>query len=229
MQQALKASIPLLLTLLLTKAAGIRTKEAYVTRDGLRIHLCEKYRQDQEAAFGRTGKVVLLVHGGTRSGRPLFDLQIRDHSLMDFLASNGYDVWTIDIHGYGHSDKTDKDWSDSRSAAADIAAAVAYITKLRGVAQINLLGASAGTQRAGVFAMDNPESVAKLILYAPFWKGTAAYGEFQRKRRENGGQPLPQYRVNTEDSLRNDLVRADLAKRPDFEEDVVLLSFFDRP
>lgn len=139
---------------------------------------------------------------------------------MDFLATNGYDVWAIDIYGYGHSDKTDKDWSDSRSAAADIAAAVAYITRRRGVAKINLLGASAGTQRAGVFAMENRERVAKLVLYAPFWKGTTAFREFQRKRRENGGQPLPQYRVNTAESLRNDLLRADLAKPPDFDEDV---------
>lgn len=65
--------------------------------------------------------------GGTWSGRPLFDLQIRDYSLMDFLAENGYDVWAIDLHGYGRSDKTDEDWTDSHSAAADIATAVGYI------------------------------------------------------------------------------------------------------
>jgi pimeloyl-ACP methyl ester carboxylesterase len=50
---------------------------------------------------------------------------------MDFLAQNGYDVWAVDIHGYGHSEKTANDWIDSHSAAADIAAAVEYITKLR--------------------------------------------------------------------------------------------------
>ena len=38
--------------------------------------------------------------------------QIRDYSLMDLLATNGYDVWAIDIHGYGHSDKTDGRVSD---------------------------------------------------------------------------------------------------------------------
>ena len=240
MKQAAKAITPLLLALFLTTAlaifangqisasqnpsvsvAPIQKKESYVIRDGLRIYLWEKYLEGHDEAFSRTGKVVLLVHGGVRSGRPLFDLQIRDYSLMDFLAKNGYDVWAIDIHGYGHSDKTEKDWSDSHSAAADIAAAVAYIMKLRGVTKINLLGCSAGTQRAGVFAMENPDKVAKLILYAGFWKGTAESAEFNRKRIENGGKPLPQYRVNTEESLRSDFVTGDLAQHPQFEEDVV--------
>jgi pimeloyl-ACP methyl ester carboxylesterase len=52
---------------------------------------------------------------------------------MDSLAKVGYDVWAVDIHGYGHSDKTDKDWSGLQSAVADIAAAVEYITKIRAV------------------------------------------------------------------------------------------------
>jgi len=202
-------------------ANEIRGKEHYVVRDGLRIYLWEKYKESLEESFSRTGKVALLVHGGTRSGRPAFDLQIRDYSLMDFLAANSYDVWAIDIHGYGHSDKTDKDWSDSRSSAADIATAVAYITKLKGVTKVNLLGWSAGTQRAGVFAMDYPDKVAKLILYAPVWKGTAEFLAFNKKRIENGGQPLPQYHVNTKESLRSDFLSGDLAQHPQFEEDVV--------
>ncbi len=203
------------------RAKAIRGKEHYVIRDGLRIYLWEKFREGQEASFSRTDKVALLVHGGVRSGRPLFDLQIRDYSLMDFLAAHGYDVWAIDIHGYGHSDKTEKDWSDSHSAAADIAAAVEYITKLRGVTKINLLGCSAGTQRAGLFAMENPDKVAKLILYAGFWKGTAEFRALNAKRIENGGKPLPQYRVSSEESLRSDFVTGDLERHPQFEEDVV--------
>jgi pimeloyl-ACP methyl ester carboxylesterase len=196
-------------------ATPITGKEHYVMRDGLRIYLWEKYKGGNEESFSRTGKVALLVHGGTRSGRSLYDLQGRDYSLMDFLARNDYDVWAIDIHGYGHSDKTATDWIDSHSAAADIAAAVDYIVKLRGVAKINLLGCSAGTQRAGVFTMEHPDKVAKLILDAGFWKGTAEFRELNRKRIENGGQPLPRYRPTTEADFRSDFVEGQ------FEEDVV--------
>jgi pimeloyl-ACP methyl ester carboxylesterase len=201
----------------------ISAKAHYALRDGLRIYLWEKYKAGSEDSFGRSGKIALLVHGGTWSGRPDFDLQIRDYSLMDLLAANGYDVWAIDIHGYGHSDKTDKDWSDVQSAAADIDAAVEYLTKLRGVSKVDLLGWSAGTQRAGLYAMQHPERVGKLILYAPQWKGTAEYRELVRKRIENGGKPLGQYRINTELAARSDFVHGELALHPQFEEDVVAL------
>ena len=174
----------------------------------------EKYLPEQESFFGRTGKVVRLVHGGTRSGRSIYDLQIRDYSLMDFLARNDYDVSSIDIHGYGHSDKG-SDWIDAHSAAADIASAVDYITKLRGLGKIDLFGASAGTQRAGVYAMEHPDKVAKLILHAAFWKATAEFREMNRKRIENGGQPLPRTRPTTEADFREGFVPGQ------FEQDVV--------
>jgi pimeloyl-ACP methyl ester carboxylesterase len=205
-----------------TATTPISASAHYASRDGLRIYLWEKHKAGLEE-FSKSGKVALLVHGGTWSGRPDFDLQIRDYSLMDLLATNGYDTWAIDIHGYGHSDKTDKDWSGVQSAAADIDAAVEYITKLRSVTKIDLLGWSAGTQRAGLYVMQHPERVAKLILYAPAWKGTAEYREQVRKRIENGGKPLGQYRINNEAAARNDFVRDELALHPQYEEDVVAL------
>ncbi|HEY4444055.1 MAG TPA: alpha/beta fold hydrolase, partial [Steroidobacteraceae bacterium] len=206
-----------------TAANPISGKAHYALRDGLRIYLWEKYKAGTEGSFGRSGKIALLVHGGTWSGRPDFDLHIRDYSLMDLLATNGYDVWAIDIHGYGHSDKTDKDWSGVQSAAADIDAAVEYIAKLRAVSKVDLLGWSAGTQRAGLYAMQHPERVGKLILYAPQWKGTAEYRDKVRNRIENGGKPLGQYRINTEAAARSDFVEGELARDPQFEEDVVAL------
>ena len=84
-------------------------KEHYALSNGLKIFLWEKYHKDFDKTFKQSRKIVLLVHGKTWSGRPDFDLQIRDYSVMDFLARNGYDVWSIDIHGYGRSEKTDKD------------------------------------------------------------------------------------------------------------------------
>jgi hypothetical protein len=66
------------------RPADIRGDEHYAIRDGLRIYLWEKRKAALEATFATSGKVALLVHGGTWSGRPDFDLQIRDYSLRIF-------------------------------------------------------------------------------------------------------------------------------------------------
>ncbi len=137
--------------------------------------------------------------------------KIRDYSLMDFFAQHEYDVWAIDIHGYGHSDKTD-DWIDVKSAAADISAGVEYIAKLRGVSKVDLFGCSAGTQRAGLYTMEHPERVARLILQAGFWKGSEESRAMNRKRIENGGQPLPRNRPTTEADFRDGFVPANSSR-----------------
>lgn len=181
------------------RTKGIIGKDHYALSNGLKIYLWEKYHRDFDKTFKQSGKIVLLVHGTTWSGRPNFDLQIRDYSVMDFLALNGYDVWTIDIHGYGRSEKTDKDWSDAESSARDIGAAVDHITRQRGVDKISILGWSCGAQRVGLYAMDHPERVGKLILYATAWK---------EGRPGSKLMPLPkeQYRTNDEAAARSDFI-----------------------
>ncbi len=176
----------------------ISGKDHYVMSNGLKVYLWEKSHKDFVKTFKQTNKIVLLVHGATWSGRPDFDLQIRDYSLMDFLAKNGYDVWAIDIHGYGRSEKTEKDWSDTASAAGDIGAAVDYITKERGVEKISILGWSWGTQTTGLYTMQHPEKVDKLILYAMAWKPNPAA--------KSAPLPKEQYRINDEAAARSDFI-----------------------
>ena len=189
------------------KAEPVVGKEHWVVSNGLKISRWEKYQAKNLPSFGRTGKIVLFVHGATWSGRPDFDLQIRDYSVMDYFARNGYDAWSIDIHGYGRSEKTDKDWSDTQSAANDIGAAIDYITALRKVEKMALFGWSWGTQTTGTYAMRNTGKLSKLVLFAMGWKG----------RPGSTPPPLPkeQYRVNTEAAARSDFIPGQ------FEQDVV--------
>lgn len=186
---------------------GIVGTDHFVTSNGLKVYLWEKYHRNFANTFTKTNKVVLLVHGATWTGRPDFDLQIRDYSLMDFLAKNGYDVWAIDIHGYGRSEKTDKDWSDTSSAAGDIGAAVDYITKLRGVEKMSILGWSWGTQTTGLYTMRHPEKVNKLILFAMAWKPPPGV--------TLPSPPTEQYRTTNEAGARSDFIPGQ------FEPDVV--------
>ena len=51
------------------------------------------------------GPAVLLVHGRSAAAVPSFDLEYRDYSWMAYLADAGFDVFAVDLQGYGSSSK----------------------------------------------------------------------------------------------------------------------------
>jgi pimeloyl-ACP methyl ester carboxylesterase len=51
------------------------------------------------------GPAVLLVHGRSAAAVPSFDLPYRDYSWMGYLADAGFDVFAVDLQGYGSSSK----------------------------------------------------------------------------------------------------------------------------
>ncbi len=162
------------------------------------LFLREKARAD--VAHARSGKVpaeniLLFVHGGYWPCVNGCDLQYRDYSWMESLASAGYDVFAMDMTGYGYSSRPLMDdpanlppeYQDalipltlserkpptspvklvtSDSETDDIARVVDFICDLRGVDRINLLGWSGGGIRTGTFTHRHPERVAKLIIFA---------------------------------------------------------------
>lgn len=141
------------------------------------------------------GKVALFVHGGYSPGRLAFDVEYRDYSWMEYLARAGYDVFAMDMTGYGQSGRPMMDdpcnleprYQDiviprnltarcepkykfelvsSDTESADIDRVVDFIRKLRGVDQITLIGWSGGGIRAGTYTVRHPEKVEKLIIQA---------------------------------------------------------------
>jgi pimeloyl-ACP methyl ester carboxylesterase len=52
-------------------------------------------------AFG--DRVVLFVHGAGTPGEVAFDVSYQDYSWMAFLARAGFDVFSVDMTGYGRS------------------------------------------------------------------------------------------------------------------------------
>jgi pimeloyl-ACP methyl ester carboxylesterase len=48
-------------------------------------------------------KVVLMVHGGFSPATLAFDVPYRDYSSMERLAREGFDVFAMDMTGYGRS------------------------------------------------------------------------------------------------------------------------------
>jgi len=140
----------------------------------LRLYVREKFLKGADpSAFANSGKVVLLAHGSGTPGSVVFDLQVPEkstvtYSLMDHLARQGFDVFAVDFQNYGRSDKHPCGLCvTTQIAANDVDATVDYIRKLRGVQRVNLLGWSWGTNITGLFTMQHPEKVNRLVLYAP--------------------------------------------------------------
>ncbi|HVG50252.1 MAG TPA: alpha/beta fold hydrolase, partial [Xanthobacteraceae bacterium] len=138
----------------------------------LKLYLWEKRQNADAASFAASRKIVLLVHGSRRSGRVAFDLPVPlvpgefTYSLMDALAADGYDVFSLDAQCYGRSDHHPSGLKvQTEVVAGDIAAAVDYICKLRSVENLLLIGWSWGATTTAIYAEQHPDRVRKIVLY----------------------------------------------------------------
>ncbi len=123
-------------------------------------------------------RILLFVHGATYPAETTFDLKLNGLSWMDYIAQHGYDVYLVDIRGFGKSTRPPemaRPAADSEpivrtgTAVKDVGAAVDFILKRRGVPRINLLGWSWGTSIMGWYTAQNNDKVNRLVLYAPAW------------------------------------------------------------
>jgi pimeloyl-ACP methyl ester carboxylesterase len=127
--------------------------------------------------------VVFLVHGSSNSSRSSYDLTVPgkgEYSLMNVLARDGYDVWTMDHDGYGYSGSSGNN-SDIPSGVEDLKAAVPVVAQETGQQKLHFYGTSSGGIRAGAYAQAQPERVGRLGLCAFTYKGNGA-AEIERRR-----------------------------------------------
>jgi pimeloyl-ACP methyl ester carboxylesterase len=144
-------------------------------------------------------RVVLFVHGAGTPAEVAFDVPYKDYSWMAYLAAAGFDVFSVDMTGYGRSTRphvmndvcnlsaeqqtalgrtpcSPKHTAQLTTIASDwddIDAVVDYIRDLRDVPRVSLIGWSQGGPRAGGYASRNPDKVAKLVLLAPGYRRDA--------------------------------------------------------
>lgn len=149
-------------------------------------------------------KILLYVHGATYPSETAFDLELHGLSWMEYIAQRGYDVYLVDIRGYGKSTRPPemaKPAADSapivrtETAVKDFGTAVDFILKRRSVSKINLIGWSWGTSIAGWYAAQNNDKVNRLVLYAPLWIFNGA------SPLDPGGK-LGAYRIVTRDAAK---------------------------
>jgi pimeloyl-ACP methyl ester carboxylesterase len=149
-------------------------------------------------------RVVLFVHGAGTPAEVSFDVPFRDYSWMAYLANAGFDVFSVDMTGYGRSTRPAvmndpcnipaarqtefipallrKPCAASSTQHAttiasdwkDVGAAVDYITTLRQIDQVALVAWSLGGPRAAGYAAQYPGRVSRLVLLAPAYIRTVA-------------------------------------------------------
>jgi pimeloyl-ACP methyl ester carboxylesterase len=156
----------------------VQGTQHWVLHDEVRLFVWEKF-----AGTPQGKPVLVLAHGSATAGRESFDLKVPGHpefSLMDFLARQGFDVFALDVRGFGSSTKPEG-FLTTEQAASDLHAVVDYILKLRGVPQVHLLAWSWGTQYSGQFLMAQPQKVARYAAYAQM-HATSADLEARRPR-----------------------------------------------
>src|SRR5260370_5292828 len=126
----------------------------------------------------RPERTVLYVHGATYPASTAFDLQLGGMSWMDYIAARGYDVYLLDLRGYGKSTRpkemdvppeANAPIVRGETAVRDIGAAVDFILKRRGIPRLNLLGWSWGTTLMATYTNQNASKGERLVLYAPAW------------------------------------------------------------
>ena len=143
---------------------------------GMEIYVRNKRPADMNAF--RPERTLLFVHGATYPAHTSFDLKLDGLSWMEYIAARGYDVYLLDLRGYGKStrpkemdDKSDANAPIVRGTTAvkDISAVVDFILKRRGIPRLNLMGWSWGTTLMATYTTQNASQVERLVLYAPAW------------------------------------------------------------
>src|ERR687891_2376664 len=141
------------------------------------LHMREVVLPGRERTIPQDGKVLLLIHGFSTPGYVAFDTDHQNCSLMRYFARAGWDTFALDLEGFGLSTRPlvmddPAAFPDSKAPVhADVTMrnverVVDFISALRGVEQVHLLGWSQGASvEAPRYAMQQPEKVAKLVLF----------------------------------------------------------------
>jgi pimeloyl-ACP methyl ester carboxylesterase len=123
-----------------------------------------------------SARTLLFVHGSTYPAHTTFDAPLGGQSWMEFIAGHGFDVYCLDVRGYGRStrppamdDKPEANAPVARTADAvrDVEAVLHFILKRRNITRLNLMGWSWGCTIMATTATRNPDKVARLVVYAP--------------------------------------------------------------
>jgi pimeloyl-ACP methyl ester carboxylesterase len=148
---------------------------------GIQLYIRNKHREGMSRFSAE--RTVIYVNGATQASEATFDLALNGYSWMDYLARHGYDVYFVDLRGYGPSSRP----AEMQQAAADnppvvrtstavkdLGAAIDYVLARRALQRLDLIGWSWGATIAGAYTAGHNEKISRLVLYAPQWVRSGA-------------------------------------------------------
>jgi pimeloyl-ACP methyl ester carboxylesterase len=200
-------------------SARIASEELYIDGDtsGVRLFIRRK-RLSHIEQFGES-KTIMMVHGASFSGGSLFDVPLGGASFMDFLAAKGFDVYSVDVRGYGESSRpvemgqkpsANAPLVSTETGVNDFSSAIDAVLKARAIQRLNVFGMSWGGSIAGAYTSRNASKVRRIGLVAPQWLN-------DRQSRLDAGGDIPAYRLVNLDAFRTRwLAAVPEAKRSSF-------------
>ncbi|GBQ90737.1 alpha/beta hydrolase [Gluconobacter albidus] len=158
------------------------------------LHLRHKRRADIKTFDPQ--RTILLMHGATLPAESLFDVPVGEGAFMDLLAQEGFDVYALNVRGFGGSTRPDGMGGApeaalpqvrTETAVRDLSTAVDYLLVTLAIPRLCLIGMSWGGTVTGAYTAAHNDKVEKLTLIAPQWINDGV------SRLDPGG-PVPAYR-----------------------------------
>ena len=158
--------------------AEIWSSDYWANKGGVKLNLWRK-RVGAPKAGEKPLPILFLVHGSSNSTRSSYDLTVPgkgEYSLMNVMARDGYDVWTMDHDGYGHSGSSGNN-SDIASGVEDLKAAMPVVHEGNRPAEDAHVRHLVGRHPRRGLRPGAAGGVDRLILSAFTYKGEGAAGD----------------------------------------------------
>jgi pimeloyl-ACP methyl ester carboxylesterase len=196
----------LVAAMIATTAAGqtqLVSEDIMVKSPDAGIEIFVRNKRPANMTSFRAERTVVYVHGATYPASTAFDLKLDGLSWMEYIAARGYDVYLLDLRGYGKSTRPKEMAEDAAknapivrgdTAVKDIGTVVDFVLARRNIPRVNLIGWSWGTTLMSTYTTQNNSKVERLVLYAPAWIRTTP------SLVQAGPGPTPAYRQVARDA-----------------------------
>ncbi len=113
-------------------------------------------------------EIIVLIHGKTISALPNFDLQVESGnvSVMDAFVQKGFQVYAMDMRGFGNTPRDASGWINPEKAFRDVVGLLEWVIQRHShTIKPTLFGYSYGSLVSHFVVQKRPELVRELILY----------------------------------------------------------------